>query len=51
MEDQAMMGEHMLDAGAHGGPGQEVLGLRSVATLPRRRMDPDRQADGIDGGV
>jgi hypothetical protein len=31
--------------------GQQHLGLRSVAILPRRRVDADRQADRIDGGV
>lgn len=31
--------------------GQEGLGLRTVAIVSRRRMDPDRQADRIDGCV
>ena len=31
--------------------GQQRLGLRAVAILPRRRVDADRQADRIDGGV
>jgi hypothetical protein len=31
--------------------GQEVLGLRRVAMLPRRRMDADRQANRINGRV
>lgn len=31
--------------------GQEALRLRGVPTLPRCRMDTDRQADRIDSGV
>ena len=31
--------------------GEEGFGLRAVAMLPWRRMDADRQADGIDGCV
>src|SRR3546814_3374746 len=29
----------------------DLLGLRAVAILPRRRVDTDRQADRIDGRV
>lgn len=30
---------------------QEGLGLRAIPVLSRCRMDPQRQADGIDGSV